>query len=156
MTLGDFEAIFFDLGETLVTRVPGAARQAWVPGAPEVLSRLRDQGVRLGLISNTEGLTRATLLALLPEDFRFDLFEAALIILSSESVPPVAKPQPGIFRLAVSAAGVEPQACLFCGESLPETLAAQGIGMRAARLKAPPASDLGELLQLLEQPGDSH
>ena len=151
MAIGRFGVIFFDLGETLVTRVPGAVRAAWVPGAQVALAQLAARGVRLGLISNTTGLSRAQVLDRLPTDFQFNQFESGLVILSSETAPPVEKPDPEIFRRAVQAAHAPAGACLFCGESLIETLAAQKAGLRAARLIPPPNSDLSELVATLDQ-----
>lgn len=74
MAIGGFGVIFFDLGETLVTRVPGAVRAAWVPGAQAALAQLAARGVRLWLISNTTGLSRAQVLDRLPTDFQFNQF----------------------------------------------------------------------------------
>lgn len=140
------KAVFFDLGETLVTK-----NRQWVKGAKETLSRLRAGGVRLGVISNTDTLTRAQVLKRLPPDFDFKLFEDALVILSSEVG--VAKPSPAIFELASGRAGLPPEACLFCTEDLSHTLAAQATGMRAARTAPPPASDIGLLPQALTDAG---
>jgi FMN phosphatase YigB (HAD superfamily) len=140
------KAVFFDLGETLVTK-----NRKWVSGGKDALSRLRAKGVRLGVISNTGDLPRAELLAELPTDFKFSLFEDALVILSSEVG--VAKPSPAIFELAPVRAGLRPEECLFCTEDLLHTLAAQRAGMRAARTLPPPASDVGSLAQALADAG---
>ena len=140
------KAVFFDLGETLVTR-----NRQWVVGAKDTLARLRAEGVRLGVISNTDTLERAELLDLLPPDFDFGLFEDALVILSSEVG--VEKPSPAIFELASSKAGLPALACLFCTEDLPHTLAAQATGMRAARTAPPPTSDIARLPQALHDAG---
>jgi len=122
--------VFFDLGDTLVT---GETRpKTWIPGANAVLEGLRDKGVRIGVISNTGELTRSELLEILPPDFDFGLFEEALVVLSSEVQ--VSKPDPEIFLEAVKRAGVTAGETLFVGESLEETLAAQGVGMKAARV----------------------
>lgn len=72
--------IFFDLGNTLV-RAPNA----WVPGAQDLLSTLRQGGYRLGIISNTPGLsTRQAILAILPPDFDLTAFDESLVLFSSE------------------------------------------------------------------------
>jgi putative hydrolase of the HAD superfamily len=140
-------AIFFDLGDTLVR----SGVRAWVPGAKATLEALRAKSVGLGIISNTEDLSRSQLSALLPEDFRFDAFATPLILLSSEIG--VEKPSPEIFAAAVSRANVEASECLYCGENLVETLVAQAVGMRVARLLAPPLSDIGELTASLVASG---
>jgi HAD superfamily hydrolase (TIGR01549 family) len=122
--------VFFDLGDTLVTG--NTPRKTWVAGAKSVLERLRDKEVRIGVISNTADMDRTELLKILPADFGFDLFEDALVVLSSEVQ--VSKPDPEIFLEAVRRAGVTPGEALFVGESLEETLAAQRVGMKGARV----------------------
>lgn len=125
-----YKAIFFDLGETLVT-----SNRNWIEGAPQTLQRLKATGVELGIISNTGNLTRAELLQTrLPPDFRFDLFNPDLVVLSSEVG--IEKPSPDIFRLALSGTGnlINNKPCLFCTENLFDTLAAQQVGFHAARI----------------------
>src|SRR4051812_44378571 len=67
------KVIFFDVGDTLVTRAPNATsptdRNVWIPGAKELIAQLRSKGFRLGLISNTGNLKREDFLKLVPEDF---------------------------------------------------------------------------------------
>jgi FMN phosphatase YigB (HAD superfamily) len=145
-----FQVVFFDLGETLVTKPAVGTRMVWVPGAPESLDKLATLGIRLGVISNTTGLTRPQLLQLLPADFNLGRFETGLVILSSE-IGDIEKPDPEIFRRAITAAGVAADQCLYCSESLLETLAAQRTGMRAARLQKPPDSDIDSLAPTLGQ-----
>lgn len=138
-----YRVIFFDLGKTLV--IPG---EGWIPGAKDLLERLRAAGIPLGVISNTDGLTDEQLRDLLPPDFDFSIFEANLILLSSKVG--IKKPDPRIFRAAIAAAGVPPSECLFCTESLLDTLAAQQVGMHTVRLESPPSRDLGRLPGELE------
>lgn len=140
------KVVFFDLGETLVT-----GNRQWVQGAKNALAGLRAAGVRLGVISNTGNSTRPQLLKRFPTDFSFDMFESALVILSSEVG--VEKPSPAIFELALTRAALPPEQCLFCTEDLLHTLVAQGVGMRAARTQTPPASDIGGLAQALTEAG---
>lgn len=140
------KAVFFDLGDTLIV-----SGQGWVAGAEGVLAELRASNIRLGLISNTGTLTRAQLTPLLPPNFHFALFEAALVILSSEVK--VEKPKPEIFRKAIKASGLQPGECLFCGEDFEETLVAQAVGMRAARVQRPASSDVGSLAAKLKAAG---
>ena len=144
------KAVFFDLGDTLVAGATGSRQ--FVRGAKDALAALRAKGIRLGVISDTGTLTRAELLARrLPADFNFDLFDAALVILSSEVG--VDKSSPAVFELAVSRAALEPAECLFCTENLEHTLTAQAVGMRAARTLPPPASDIGLLPRTLTAAG---
>ncbi|MCA1633615.1 MAG: HAD hydrolase-like protein [Acidobacteria bacterium] len=137
---------FFDLGETLLTR-----RRESVPGAREVLAELRRRQVRLGIISNTGDMSRRAILETLPRDFDLGAFEQRLVIFSSEVG--VEKPDPRIFRLSVERASLPAEECLFCTENLLHTLAAQQVGMRAARVLPPPGSDVGTLVRELAASG---
>lgn len=131
-TLTPVKVVFFDAGDTLVTRSASAApgsRFKWAPGAKSALSQLGAAGARLGLLSNAPAMTREQLQARLPVDFSFAVFEPALVIISSEVG--VEKPDPAIFALAVQRAGVPGVECLFCTEELLHVLAAQQAGLRA-------------------------
>jgi FMN phosphatase YigB (HAD superfamily) len=133
--------VFFDLGETLVTR-----ERQWLPGAKVLLNSLRQKGFRLGIISNTGDLTpRAEILKLLPTDFDPAAFEAILTLFSSEVGKE--KPQKAIFEEAIARAGKPANQCLYCSEGIVETLMAQQAGMRSIRVQTAPNSDLSELLQ---------
>jgi FMN phosphatase YigB (HAD superfamily) len=164
MTPIPIRIIFFDLGDTLVRKVsasPSGLRFGWVPGVKDLVERLQLIKLRLGLISNTGGLTRTQLLQMLPHDFSFDLFDDNLILLSSEVG--WEKPDLRIFRLAVNQAQnhinpdfrmqVDPQECLFVGESLKEVLAAQQIGMLGARVQETHQSEIGSLDDVLRECG---
>jgi FMN phosphatase YigB (HAD superfamily) len=156
--------VFFDLGDTLVRRVattPAGQRFDWIPGAKEVLSELRQLAVSMGVISNTGNLPRHDLRRMMPPDFSFDAFVPDLVLLSSEVGKE--KPDPEIFQLAVRRAQAAlgqvsptvlvPSCCLFCGESLEETLAAQQIGMVSARVDPQPEPDIGTLVRRLQNAG---
>jgi FMN phosphatase YigB (HAD superfamily) len=133
--------VFFDLGDTLVT-----AGRHWLPGAKVLLNSLRQKGFRLGIISNTQGLTtRAEILNLLPTDFDPAAFEAILTLFSSEVGRE--KPQKAIFEEAVARAGEPANQCLYCSENIVETLMAQQAGMRSIRVQTAPNSDLSVLQQ---------
>jgi len=133
--------IFFDLGDTLVT-----TQRRWLPGAKDLLNKLRQNGFRLGVISNTRGLaTRADILNVLPTDFDPAAFEAILTLFSSEVRKE--KPQKAIFEEAVARAGKPANQCLYCSEDIVETLMAQQAGMRSIRVQIHPNSDLGVLQQ---------
>ena len=156
--------IFFDLGDTLVQKIavsPSGEKFDWVPGAKELLTRLRQVNLGLGVISNTGTLQRNQLLQRLPQDFSFDIFDADLVLLSSEVE--LEKPDPRIFRLAVNRAQnnsdpdmtmrVDPRDCLYCGESLEEVLVAQHVGMLSARVQLTPQPDIGRLDDFLKNVG---
>jgi HAD superfamily hydrolase (TIGR01549 family) len=144
MPSATIRVVFFDLGDTLVS-----TSRDWIPGAKETLSTLRTKGVRLGLISNTGTLSRTQLLQLLPADFDLTVFDSGLLLLSSEVG--CEKPALTIFQLAVERTAELASHCLFCTENLLDTLAAQQIGLRVARLQKPPASDLHELIHGMTQ-----
>lgn len=137
--------VFFDLGDTLVN-----STRHWLPGAKLLLNSLRQKGLRLGIISNTTGLShRADILKLLPVDFDPSAFEAKLILFSSEVGKE--KPQNAIFLEAVARAGRPAKECLYCSENIVETLMAQEIGMRSIRVQSPPNNDLSMLQQKIQE-----
>ena len=136
--------IFFDLGDTLVT----TSTRSWLPGAQALLKSLQEADFRLGIISNTSGLdTRAAILNVLPTDFDLGVFEAKLVVFSSEVKKE--KPDPSIFEDAVARAGVPANQCLFCSEDIVDTLMAQQVGMRSIRVQTSPNSDLAKFRQTI-------
>jgi len=143
MASSEIEVVFFDIGDTLAVSPQGVSPQGWVAGAKETLVALAQKGVRLGILSNTGDLARAEILDLLPADFPLAQFAPGLVVFSSEVGHQ--KPSPGIFELAAMRAGIAAQKCLYCSENLVETLAAQAVGMRAARMLPPVASEIGRL-----------
>ena len=132
------KVIFFDLGETLVTK-----DKQLITGVNEMLADLRQKNIRLGIISNTGSLTQTEVVKTLPTNFNFGVFEQQLIILSSEVG--FEKPDLQIFHLALAKTGVSAQECLFCTEDLVHTLVAQQIGFNTARVLPPPKSDIANL-----------
>ncbi len=91
-------AVFFDLGETLVTeRSDGLFEE--LPGATALVQALRDQGTPVGLISNTgRDWDMDDLRDLLVDPSILDLFDVILLSSLAESRP---KPDPAIFVEAV-------------------------------------------------------
>lgn len=138
----EIQAIFFDIGDTLVQN-----SEIWVPGAKEFLEEISSTDLRLGLISNTRNLNRNNLASRLPSDFDFQDFEDKLILLSSEVG--IEKPDIRIFLQAVTKAAVPPWTCIFVGEKLEETFTAQRAGMRTIRIARLP-EDYQELQSLLK------
>lgn len=132
------EVIFFDLGDTLAT-----ANRKWIPGAKSLLFFLKQKGARLGIISNTGDLARSQILDLLPPDFDLQIFDSELLMFSSEVG--AEKPNPQIFNLALSKSGIDAGNCLFCTESLMDTLVAQQVGFKTVRLRPPPSTDIAGL-----------
>lgn len=137
--------IFFDLGDTLVK-----TGRVWLPGAKSLLTALTQKGFRLGIISNTKGLTdRQAILDILPDDFDLNIFEPSLILFSSEVH--IEKPNKEIFQKAVTAANVPASECLYCSENMVETLVAQHVGMRSIRVQTAPNSDLASVPQAISK-----
>lgn len=112
-------------------------------------SFLKSKGFRLGIISNTGNLAdRTAILNLLPADFDLAVFEADLVLFSSEVG--IEKPKTGIFAKAVSAANAPASECLYCSENPVETLAAQIAGMQSLRIITG-SEDIAELNSYLIQ-----
>ena len=156
------KAVFFDLGDTLVRRLSiTPPRFEWIPGAQALVKRLRLADIPLGLISNTGSLTRAQLLAMMPNGFSFDLFQSEMVVLSSEVA--FEKPDLRIFRLAMSRAQkiadpmiqfqLDASNCVFVGESLKEVIAAQQVGMIGACVQTLDSARIGELDVILTDLG---
>jgi putative hydrolase of the HAD superfamily len=135
----NIKVAFFDLGGTLVR-----GEREWIPGAQDTLSKMWENGIRLGLISNTKDLSRPEIMDLLPRDFNMSLFENELVIFSSEVH--IEKPDPKIFQLAIKRADVKSSECLFCTEELTHIVAAKQEGMQTVLLQKPPDSDTGKLI----------
>jgi FMN phosphatase YigB (HAD superfamily) len=136
------EVLFFDLGATLVT-----SSRTWQPGAKDLISTLKHQAIRLGIISNTGELSdRAAILDLLPVDFNLNDFETALVLFSSEVG--IEKPDRQIFKLAVDLAAVPAEKSFYCSENAIETVVAQAAGMHSLRIVTG-STDLSQLPSFL-------
>jgi putative hydrolase of the HAD superfamily len=96
-----------------------------VPGRAELLRSLRDEGLRLAIVSNTN--TRgATLTRMLQEFGLLELFDA--VVYSSEAG--VRKPHAEIYQAALGGLGVSPGEAVFVGDRLREdVLGPARIGM---------------------------
>lgn len=126
--------IFFDvgdtLGEVLLADGPAPAIQLVVFGhVPGELQRLRDQGCRLGLISNTGTMPAAAVDDALLRAGVLQYFDPALRIYSS--AVGTDKSSPAIFLLAAQRAGASPPACLYVGEDASERATARAAGFEA-------------------------
>lgn len=141
--MNKYKVFYFDLGDTLVSS------KRWLPGARELISKLQQDNLRLGIISNTGKLSRNELTEELPADFNWNQFENDLIILSSEVK--VEKPQIEIFKLAAQRTGINAHFSLFCSENPLHCLVAQQAGLHAYRLQQPPNGDIYQVYLTLEQ-----
>jgi len=96
-----------------------------LPGTPELLRTLLGRGLRLGVISNSDGgIAKALRGAGLGDEF----FESYT---DSGNVG-AEKPDPAIFRIAVESFGARPEDCLCVGD----TYSVDFVGARAAGLRA--------------------
>jgi putative hydrolase of the HAD superfamily len=100
---------------------------AGVPATRDALDRLRAAGLRLGVVSNSDGRVEEALEAAGLRD-RFD------VVLDSALVG-VEKPDPAIFRAALAALGVAPAEALYVGDLYEvDVVGARAAGMQAALL----------------------
>lgn len=137
MSENTLPAIFFDIGDTL-----GSPRLSLPPYRLEgldvypfvsaVLQQLRDNDVRVGIISNTGNETADDMKRVLEEAGIYGFFESNLLIYSS--VVGLNKDSPEIFRQAATRAGhaTTPEQCLFIGEDSQERSYARQAGLRVA------------------------
>ncbi|MDQ1522489.1 MAG: hypothetical protein QOE47_413, partial [Pyrinomonadaceae bacterium] len=96
--------------------------------AARVLGALKDAGLRLAVISNTEDGRLDELLELVGLKQHFDL-------LIDSHVVGQRKPDAGIFQLTLARLGLEPREAVFIGDSYAhDALAALSVGMRAVLL----------------------
>ncbi len=112
------QAVFFDLGDTLVEDA-GGGLFALRPGAANTVALLQTLGVELGIITNVPaGWTREDLEAILIEPEFLDEF--SVLVLSSQA--PAPKPDPQIYTFAHSqlTTPVPIAETAFVGETLGE------------------------------------
>ncbi len=144
------EAVFFDLGDTLVQAGSGGL-YVLKPGARQTIDELHAQGKQLGIITNVPaGWTRANLDALMAEPSFLDEFE--VLVLSSQA--PAAKPDPRIYTHAhgLLPTPVPIEQAAFVGETLSEianrqlnpTQGARAAGMIGIHLSSSAPSPLAD------------
>lgn len=143
-------AVFFDLGETLVTAA-GGGMFTLRPGAQEAVDLLQARGLEIGIITNVPpGWTRADLEAILLQPEFLDEFD----VLTLSSQAPASKPNPAIYTFAHAAlpTPVAITACGFVGETIGEiantqiapTLGARSVGMIGVHLSSTAPSPLAD------------
>lgn len=94
-----------------------------VPGAPELLGRLRERGVRRAVATNT---ARELAIALCRTGGFLELLDA---VASAEEVPQ-AKPAPDVLLLAIERLGLAKDEVLYVGDAVYDAMAAQEAGVR--------------------------
>src|SRR5262245_3195576 len=123
-----------------------------MPGAPAALSRLREHGLRLAVVSNSNGMVAEILRSV-------DLADAVDTIIDS-GVVGVEKPNPKIFAKAAAAVGVQPDEAVHVGDLYSiDVRGARAAGCRAILLDpagawgpvdCPTAADLPAAAALIE------
>src|SRR5687767_15941686 len=102
-------AVFFDLGDTLVTADHGGdppqLRFQPLEGAADLLARVRAAGFRLGIISNTGEETGATVNQALDDAGLAEFFEEALRLYSADLPHLRPKPHRDLFEEARTRSG---------------------------------------------------
>lgn len=103
-----------------------------VPGAPDAVRRLKQRGLRLGIVSDT-GLRPGRLLRRqLAEAGILECFEPAALAFSDEVGVP--KPHPLIFEAALRGLDVPPSEAVHVGDlRFTDVAGARGVGMRVIR-----------------------
>jgi putative hydrolase of the HAD superfamily len=117
----------------------------------ESLSRLRDAGLRLGIVSNSDGRVEQAL----AEAGLREYFDVVI----DSSLAGIEKPDPAIFRAALDALGVDPDEALYVGDLYEvDVVGARAAGIEAVLLSArssPPdrqcrtAASIAELVDAL-------
>lgn len=129
---------FFDIGQTLgVPRLSSDFKLLGLdiyPYIPDLLSQLRNESIRLGIISNTGTETRETLEQVLADAGIYQYFSPASELLIYSSEVGLTKNSPAIFTLAAGKAGFRdtPARCIFVGEDSTERYYAVEAGLRVA------------------------
>lgn len=135
------QAVLFDRDGTLVVDVPyngDPARVRLVPGAERAVARLRQAGLRLGVVSNQSGVGRGLIGV---DEVESVNRRIASLVGGFDTVlycPHTAaeecrcrKPAPGLILEAARCLGVEPERCVVVGDILSDVLAAEAAGARA-------------------------
>jgi putative hydrolase of the HAD superfamily len=133
----DLEGVASRLADRL--RFPGRAHRLWssvLPGVPEALASLRDLGLRLLVVSNSDGSVERGLAELGLRPYFSAVVDSALIGFE--------KPDPRIFEHALERAGVAARRALHVGDLYHADVA----GARAAGVNAlllDPFGDWGDV-----------
>jgi putative hydrolase of the HAD superfamily len=83
------------------------------------LASIRAQGVRVGLLSNSWGMSA----------YPADLFAGAFDAVVISGLVGMRKPEPAIYRHAADRIGLEPEACVFVDDSAANLAPAVAVGM---------------------------
>jgi putative hydrolase of the HAD superfamily len=108
--------------------------------------RLRDEGLKLGLLTNNVKEFGSEWRATFPVD---ELFDA---VVDSSEVG-LRKPDPRIYRLTCERLAVEPSSAVFVDDNLDNVAAARAVGMEAVHFDDDPLAAISELDAILERRG---
>jgi putative hydrolase of the HAD superfamily len=108
----------------MLTEWPYQRYMKAVPGAREVLSGLRERGLKVGVLSNTLPSIAATL----EEVGLADVIDVAI----ATGTLGVHKPEPDAFLKAAELMGLPPAEILFIDDKLENVVAARAVGMQAS------------------------
>ena len=113
-----------------------AYRANWVPvpGGPETVLQLLDEGYRVGILTNGQGAQQRAKLAAI------GLTDPRLVVCISEELP-APKPEPAAYAAACTALGLPPEQVLMIGDNWVNDID----GARAAGLHAAHVDDLANL-----------
>jgi len=118
------EAVLKHLYQADVERSLWSYTYPWVY---ETLDRLSAQGHRMSVISNADGRVRERLESLDLADYFEEIFDSHLV--------GYAKPDPRLFKHALTALGLQPDECLFIGDVyMVDVLGANRMGIAAVHL----------------------
>jgi HAD superfamily hydrolase (TIGR01662 family) len=151
------EAVLFDRDGTLVVNVPyngDPSAVEPVPGAREAVGLLREQGLRLGVVTNQSGIGRGYIGVADAEAVNARVDELLGPFGTWELCPhaPHAgcdcrKPQPGLVERAARHLGVSPAECVVIGDQISDVQAAGAAGAKAVLVPSPdtPPAARGEV-----------
>ena len=135
-----------------ILRPEGRANQLWrmvMPGVPQALARLRQQGLTLAVVSNSDGTCAQSLETA-------GLLQYLNFVIDSAEVG-VEKPDRRIFEIALTRCGADPRRTLYVGDLYHADVAgARGAGLHALlldpygdwpKLDCETATDLSEVAE---------
>ncbi|RZQ60226.1 HAD-IIIA family hydrolase [Amycolatopsis suaedae] len=135
------KAVLFDRDDTLITDRPYLADADGVdpvPGAAEILRRLRESGVRVGVVSNQSGVARGLISPAQLADVNarveqllgpFDTWQVC--VHGADDGCRCRKPRPGMVRAAARELGISPRDCVVIGDTGADVAAALAAGAGA-------------------------
>lgn len=110
------------------------------------MRRLRDEGLKLGLLTNNVKEFGSAWRATFPVDELFD------VVVDSSEVG-LRKPDRRIYLLTCERLGVEPSSAVFVDDNLDNVAAARAVGMEAIHFEDDPRAAISELDGILERRG---